>query len=350
MPEMMPESESSFNDSLDYLWNIVIRRRWWILVAASSATFVTLILLTFVPNRYRSEATLLVTKQQVPERYVLPTTTTDIRAALQATTEEVLSRTRLLAIIDEFSLYSQERKRFSPEGLLDLMRRDIEIVPLESEGQGRDVNSFKISFTARNPELAREVTTRLTSLFIEQNLETREHQATTTTKFLQEQLETAKAKLEEGEQQVGGFKMAHLGELPEQRDGNLAILGGLQAELQTTMSSLNRAREQRQYLDSLSDNRALVVQGDLARLQAQKEALMLRYTPEYPAVQRLDVKIAQTEALLETLRDSQIPGTGKPKAAARPASAIGIADDASIAQINGQLESNRLEIANLTKE
>jgi polysaccharide biosynthesis transport protein len=347
----MQRAEPSLNQTVDRLWSMVIRRRWWILLPATVTTFATLFALSLLPNRYRSEATLLVTQQQVPERYVLPTSTTDIRAALQATTEEVLSRTRLLGIIDEFGLYPAKKTSLSPEGLLGLIRADIEILPLESEGgSGKGVNSFKISFTSSNPELARDVTAKLTSLFIEQNLETREHQATTTTTFLQEQLEAARLKLEEAEKRVGDYKLSHLGELPEQQQGNLTILSGMQAELQSTVSSLNRAREQRQYLESLRDNSGLVVQGDLARLQSQREDLLLRYTPEYPAVKRLDRKIAQTEALLKTARKSENPESNAASAELQIDSSIGITGDASVAQINGQLEANRLEINNLAKD
>ena len=268
MTNNMPEVEGDLSETLNQVRSAVTRRRWWILLPASLTTFATLLVLSRVPNRYTSEATLLVVQQQVPQRYVLPTTTTDIREALQATTQEVLSRTRLLQMIDEFGLYTTERKRLSPEGLLELMRHDIGIEPIEGQSAQKDVNSFKISFISNNPQLAQEVTSKLTSLFIEQNLVTREHQATTTTNFLQEQLEATKNRLSEAEEQVRSFKMQNLGELPEQQQGNLAILSGLQSQLQNTMSSLSRAQEQREYLKSLSAYRALTIEGDLARLKA----------------------------------------------------------------------------------
>ena len=207
----MPETEQSLNETINRALSTFSRHRWWVLLPACVATFATLGVLWRIPNRYSSEATLLVVQQQVPQRYVLPTTTTDIREALQATTQEVLSRTRLLQIIEEFGLYTKERKSLSPEGLLEVMRADILIQPLESQSAQKDVNSFKISFIANSPQLAQEITSKLTSLFIEQNLVTREHQATTTTNFLQEQLEAAKNKLVEAEEQVRSFKMQNLG-------------------------------------------------------------------------------------------------------------------------------------------
>ena len=350
MPDEMAEVEGDLNETLNQVLSTVTRRRWWVLLPAAVTIFATLLVLSLIPNRYTSEATLLVVQQQVPQRYVLPTSTTDIREALQATTQEVLSRTRLLQIIEEFGLYTKERKRLSPEGLLELMRRDIGILPLEGQSAQKDVNSFKISFISSNPQLAQEVTSKLTSLFIEQNLVTREHQATTTTNFLQEQLGAVKNKLAEAEEQVRSFKMQNLGELPEQQSGNLAILGGLQSQLQSTMSSLSRAQEQREYLQSLSGYRALMVEGDLNRLKSERETLLGRYTPQYPVVKKVDEKIAQTEALLNTLRSSPTPGTERAPARA-PSTPIGTEQDSTIAmQLKSQLESNRLEIENLSTE
>ena len=200
-----------------------------------------MVALSWIPNEYRSEAMLLVVQQQVPQRYVLPTSTTDIRDALQATTDEVLSRTRLLQVLEEFGLYAKQRKGASPESVLDRMRQDIEIKP-ENNSSQRDVNSFRISFRANDPKLAQAVTSKLTSLFIEQNSATRQNQATTTTDFLHERLEITKNKLAAAEEQVRQFKMEHLGELPEQQQGNLAILSGMQVQLQNTLSGLGRAR------------------------------------------------------------------------------------------------------------
>jgi protein tyrosine kinase modulator len=343
----LPEDEVDINETVEWLFGILRRRRWWIIAPATLASIATVLVLSWMPSGYTSEATLLVVQQQVPQRFVLPTTTTDIREALQATTQEVLSRTHLLQIVDEFGLYAKERKRLSPEGLLGVMRNDIQIQP-QSSSQ-RDVNSFKIAFTATSPQLAQEVTSRLTSLFIEQNLATREHQASTTTKFLQDQLEAAKKKLTDAEEQVRNYKMQNLGQLPEQQQGNLAILSGLQSQLQNTMSSLNRAQEQREYLQSVSDYRALAIEGTLAQLKSERARLLSQYTALYPAVIKINDKIAQTEASLRTLRKSAA-GSSQRASEPPPTLAAGADPDSSLIQLRNQLEANRLEIDYLTKD
>ncbi len=67
----------------------------------------------------------------------------------------------------------------------------------------------------------------------------------------EEQLEVAKVKLTEQEARVRDFKLQNLGQLPEQQGGNLAVLTGLQAQLQNIQSSEARAQEQQVYLQSL---------------------------------------------------------------------------------------------------
>ena len=80
----------------------------------------------------------------------------------------MLSSQRLLSIINDFRLYPTDRAKLSPDLLADRIRKDIDIEPLESS------NAFTIAFagTAASPELARDVTGRLTSLFIEENSQT----------------------------------------------------------------------------------------------------------------------------------------------------------------------------------
>ncbi len=245
------EAESSSNINLEVVLGCLRRRRWWVVLTAAAIALLTLVALSFLPKRYTSEATLLVVEQQVPQRYVVPNSTTDISEELEATTHEVLSRTGLLGLIVEFDLYSKDRAHLLPEELEAKMRKQISIEPIIARPDQKTIDAFKISFTCENPRKAQAVTNRLTSLFIEQNLETREHQATVTTGFLKEQLEVAKVKLAEQEARVRDFKLQNLGQLPEQQGGNLAVLAGLQAQLQNIQSSAARAQEQAVYLQSL---------------------------------------------------------------------------------------------------
>ncbi len=367
----MPETESDLSESLGQIVRLVAARRWWIILAACGTILATNGVLSMLPNHYTSEATLLVVQQQVPERYVVSTTSTGIADALQAMTQEVLSRTRLLGIIEEFHLYPKERRRLAPEEVMDLMRKNIDILPMNASPERKDFNAFKISFTADNARLAQEVTSRLTSLFIEENLKTREDQARNTTNFLSAQLQIVQEKLTGQEARLRDYKMQHLGELPEQQPGNLAILSGLQTQLQNTTANLSRAQQQHVYLESqISAFRGLaargavvpgaselgkpatplqVAQSELAKLKANRDALLDRYTPQNPDVLQVVREIAKKEAVVKALKDAKAPAT-EPTQTAAAADSANADDDPAIAQLKSQLEANRLDIDSLSKD
>ena len=371
-----------------FVWAL-FRHRWWFLLTSSTIIIATAVALTLLPNRYTSEATIIVVQQSVPERYVVPTATTDLSRALEAMMQEVLSRPQLLALIDEFGLYPKERRRLAPELVLTRMRDDIDVKPLEPLGGSqdkKDLNAFTISFTATTPLIAQKITSRLTSMFIQTNLKSRTQQATSTTGFLHEQLEDTKAKLTDQEQKLKDFKMQYLGTLPEQQQGNLAILGSIQSELQHTEETLNSAQQQKVYLQSMLDGyRRVAAQAasmaaergsspvngagvpapspleaaktNLTRLQAKQAELRTTYGAQYPEVLEVQREIAVAESVLSGLKSAKAPAGGENEkgekaSAQKPAgtSPASLEENATIAQIESQMESNRLEVQNLSND
>jgi len=361
----MAEETQDINRTLKQFLNVAIRRRRVLVPVACGVAIAVVLLSLLLPNHYDSEATILVVQQQVPQRYVVPNTTYSIQEAIESLTEAVLSRTRLLPMISEFGLYPQEKQRLGPEGLVELMRSNIQITPVEKDPSRREVNAFKISFTAGNPIVAQKVTERLTSFFIDENLKLQEQQDTGTTSFLKDQLASTQRELEAQEQQLRDYKTRYLGELPEQQQGNLEILSGLHMQLQNTMAELSRAQEQRVYLSSLLDQyRALsttggpipglpaqspvaAAQNELNRLRAEKASLLARYTPQYPDVLQINRKIADQEALLESLNMSKSKAGKKGAMAAKGLAST--AESSSVAQLNSQLDANRVQMRDLAK-
>ena len=373
----MPEPEADIRETLSRLAGILERRLLLIMLTASSVALAAIAVLQTIPNRYTSIAALLVVQQQVPQRYVVPNSITDSSSALEAMKQEVLSRTRLLEMIRDFGLYRNGHARLAPEQLVALMLKDIEIEPFGNQQQ-KDFDGFRISFTAENAVLAQRVTSTLTSLLINENLRTREQQSTNTTRFLHEQLEAKRNKLEEQENLLRDFKLQHVGELPEQQQGTLGILTGLQNQLQGTTAGLNRAQQQRVYLQSLVDaylrpstrgggapapaggdtgsrtsSAADLVQADLARLEASRGVLLSKYTPDHPDVQKIRREIARTEETLNRLKTAALARDRGPSPVAAPSTTAqdsNSVDDIALAQFKSQLEANRVEIDNLLKD
>jgi polysaccharide biosynthesis transport protein len=363
----IPEAESNLGETIVSVFRIVRTQKLLILGAAAVTALLTAAALPLIPQKYKSESMVLVVKQEVPERYVTPTSSTAIGEELQAMTEEVLSRTRLMGIIEDLHLFTKERHTLAPEQIVEKMRKTIDITPLTTPDR-KDFSAFKITFSAADPQVAQDVTGRLTALFIEENLRTRQDQATNTANFLSSQLETVKQKLDQQEARLRDYKMQHLGELPEQQQGNLAILGTLQAQLQNTVASLGRAQQQKVYLESLLNGyRNFAARGvplptsagariaspleearaEVTKLQSQKAALLDRYTPQHPDVLKIQEDIRRQQNLIESMKPKEsAAATGAPSASPSSSSE----DDVTTSQLKSQIEANRLEIDNLSKD
>jgi len=320
-----------------------------------------------LPARYRSGTLILVEQPSMPKDYVTPNVTDDLQARLQSITQQILSRTRLLHIIEELNLYAQERNHLNPDETVERMRKDIEIELVR--GDRNQITAFNIYYSSRDPHVAQHVTSELTNFFISENLELRQQKSEDTTKFLESQLETARQALAEQEEKVRVFKSQHLGELPTQLSSNLQILSGLQSQLQNEEDALNTAKQQNVYLQSMldqsrssprvvksTDGAPVGVPGleqELDRLKAQLADLSSHYTDRHPDVRKLKEQIAKTEKMRDQALANQ-------KAAAATATASGnsspLPDDpdsregAAVIQLQGQLKANQTEIANREHE
>lgn len=383
MPELEEESSLNINEGVARLIGFLTRRRWWILAPFFCVALATIAVLSFIPDRYTSTATLLVVQQQVPQRYVVPNSETDVASALQAMKQEVLSRTQLLRMIDDFGLYPKQRKRLAPEELVGLMIKNIDMVPTvegPQASQNKDFNAFHISFTTESALLAQQVTSNLTSLFTNEYLRTQTDQSNKTTDFLHRQMEDKGKELEAQEARLRDFKLSHVGELPEQQSGNLGILTGFQNQLQNTMASLERAQQQRALLQTqleatarrrpTSDNSSPIfvpgnpnpqvlnpveaAQNELTLLEADRSKLLAKGdTPEHPDVIRNQRAITEAQAKLKlAVANAPTPEKALPatKSAGGTSQAPDVADDPVITQLKSNLEANRVEIENLTAD
>src|ERR1700722_10892330 len=260
--------------------------------------------------RYLSSTLILVEQPTMPKDYVTPNVNDDLQGRMQSITQQILSRTRLLHIIDQFNLYAGPHSQPSPDQKVEVMRKDIGIELVRDRDQ---ITAFNVSYSSRDPRVAQKITSELTNLFINENLEVRQQQSEDTTQFLEGQLETARQALSDQEEKIREFKGQHVGELPAQVGSNLQILAGLQSQLQTEEDALNTAKQQRVYLETLVNQyRSLqstptktaggttavglpAIDQELDKLRAQLADLSSHYTDRHPDVRKLKQQIAETE-------------------------------------------------------
>jgi polysaccharide biosynthesis transport protein len=353
---MIDELEERPLPSLEDFAGVLRRRRWLMLLSIFCCWAAVWAAGWLWPATYESEGLILVEQPKVPEQYVVPNVTSDLQDRVQSMTQQILSRTRLQYVIDRFHLYPPTRGVNSVAQSADAveqMRRDIKVDLVESDkrdGRGGGLTAFKIYYSARTPELAQQVNSELTSLFIDENLKAQQQLSEGTTAFLDSQLEDARSKLDEQEAKVRAFKAKHLGDLPSQLEGNVQILTGLENELQATQRALDGANQQKLYLESLQQQYHTVQAEDLDKELAN---LRSKYTDDYPDIVALKGKIAQRDELRKQIENSVAANdkTGKPAQKSAPQDEAGAENGAPSAmmQILSQIKANQLEVQNYQK-
>jgi polysaccharide biosynthesis transport protein len=358
--ELEDQQQKSIN--WKYYVSLARRRSWYFLIPFFLGWALVWGASWLQPSIYRSGTLILVEQPTVPQQIVPSNITGTFQDRLQSISQQILSRTRLLHIIETLNLYPDYRRHKSPEEVVDKMRKDVEIELVKNPGS-TELNAFNVYYSAPNPAVAQQVTSELTNLFINENLDVRQQQSQNTTKFLESQLEDAHTDLTQQEERVRQFKDKYLGELPGQTQSNLQILSGLQSQLQGEEDNLSRAKQQNTYLESLlSQYRTIqrssktgggvsgglpAIDQQLSRLRSQYADLSSRYTERHPDVRKLKQEITRTEKIKEQLTAALSNGSEQDSSANDTTNADASDTNApAIMQLESQLKANQIEIAN----
>ena len=315
----------------------MIRRRWWMIagaaVAGGALAFGASMLLA---NQYTSQTLVLVEQQRVPDAFVKPIVTEELNQRLSTMQEQILSRTKLEPIIDGYGLFTKDRGKVPMEDLVDRMRRMVTVRAVRADfgtTEHPGVPGFYVTFTADDPHLAQQVCSRITSMFIDENLKAREQSAIGTTDFLASQVENAKRSLDEQDAKLAQFKRQHIGQLPEQEQTNLSMLGTLNTQLEGVNQALSRAEQDQTYINSMITEQAEAwktaqksgvvktesLEDQLERKNAQLIDLESKYTPSHPDVLKLKSEIQQLKSMMsgKSTRNREAddaPSTAEPQA------------------------------------
>src|SRR6202161_4686411 len=119
------EEKSSEGFDLQHYVGVVRRRHLHFLVPLFVAWAIVWGASWVLAPRYQSSTLILVEQPTMPKDYVTPNVNDDLQERMQSITQQILSRTRLLHIIDQFSLYDSPRSQRSADQKVDRMRKDI---------------------------------------------------------------------------------------------------------------------------------------------------------------------------------------------------------------------------------
>lgn len=366
---------------LEHYLQLLMHRKWLIVGVFLVGSVATIAVVQLLQNVYTAQTLILVDPQKVPESYVKSTVTGSVRDRLSTLSQQILSATRLQKIIDSLHLYQAEKRKMAREEILAMMRKDITTTVVSDFGASQDLQAFRISYSGTDPRLVAQVTNQIAQLFIEENLRAREQQSAGTADFIQNQLLETRKTLEEQEGKLKDYRLRHVGEMPEQQTADLQILGQLQSQVQLEGEALNRAEQQKTYLQSMMTQTVPVIDidsGDEMGIPAASKAnapasapaarkktpledekaklaeLLTRYRDTYPDVLKLKKQIQEDEAKQtlagatpEPAVETKVPVPPPPAATVTKAAAAPITPQPKHFNpvLQGQIEAADAEIA-----
>jgi protein tyrosine kinase modulator len=345
--------------TIDEYWEIMGRRKWWILGPLFFGWLLVFVSAWVLPATYTSEAIILVEEPKVPKTLVEPNVQVDLMERVQSMSQEVLSRSRLLNMIQDLKLYP--RYEGSPDDQVKQMRDDIKLelvqAPATAGKNAGELVAFKIDYGAPKPKTAQQVNARLVSFFIDENVRASQQQSESTTFFLDSQARAAAKALTDEEAKVHAFEAEHEGSLPAELQSNMQIMQGLQNQLQAALGARERAIQQQTYLNSLmnqyqtmgTDSLAATAPVGLDRQMEEERAalanLRTKYTDDHPDVKAMKDSIARLEKLKKDMsaeaRENLETNTATPAQMA----AMG-----PLIQLQSQMKANKLELQSLEQK
>jgi polysaccharide chain length determinant protein (PEP-CTERM system associated) len=302
---------------------IIVRRRFWLVFSlAVFGAAAGLVATRVLPKKYTSKTLVLV--QQPEAQPVTPIATDNVNQRLVTMQQQILSNARLEPIIRDLHLYAKDVDRRPMDDLIDRLRQAITITPVApmTETRAQNLPGFTISVVFSSPEMAQKICSTITSMFINEDIQQSNVIDSGTTTFLNEQLEQAKAKLDEQDAKLAAFQRKYIGSLPEDSQTNLNLLNNQTSQLEAATQAISRAQQDKSFAESMLAQQLSAwkatqtgqnpesIDQQLETLQDQLASLESKYTENHPDVIKTKADIA---ILLKKKVDQQQKGPAPEK-------------------------------------
>ncbi|OPY78433.1 MAG: cryptic autophosphorylating protein tyrosine kinase Etk [Syntrophus sp. PtaU1.Bin005] len=333
------------------LAKIIKRRKLEIILPIIAIFLIALVGAVLWPPTYRSSSTILIEEQEIPPEYVMSTVTGYAEQRLQTISQRIMTYNRLMEIVNRFNLYADIRGKSSMETVVQKMRDSIQFDTISADvidrtGRAKAATiAFTVSFEGEKPELVQQVANVLASLYLEENLKSREEKSAGASRFIEDEGKQIQTQLAELDAKIASFKESNLNSLPELTQFNLQTLQRSDQEIDQLNNQLRSLKEKESslltQLASVPQDLANPDKERLKELRARIVSLRTRYSEEYPDVIKTKQEIAELERRLSSGRQQTALGgqSDNPAYIALSAQLSGIRSD--INSVNKQISDTR---------
>ena len=226
-----------------------------------------------------------------------------------------MSRTTLWKVVEQYNLYPDLRRTNPAEVVVKQFIKDIavevisaDVVDKRTQHATKATIAFTVAYQSNSPDLAQKVANELTSLFLGENLKSRERQAQEATSFLQQEAENLSTHISEVDEKIAQFKHRASGALPELMPLNLQLLSQSDRELMDIDQQIRTIEERKNYLEgelatikpntpimSVTGERILDSTERLRSLRAQYAGTSANLAPGHPDILKMKQEIKALE-------------------------------------------------------
>ncbi len=273
------------------------------LAAGIAAAFV-------LPTVYRSTATLLVESPQLPDDVIGSGSVDIIDQRIAKYRQQVLSRPKLIELIQKHRLYVEERSDKSLSDVIDQMRKatKIEAVAAELQRSGGNRSStiaFALNFDYKTASQAQAVAQDMTEQLLLLDATKSSAQAEGTVRFLTEQATALQAQISEAQNRIESIKAQN--GLALSNPGMMA-LGGANGGFDVQIIALQRdnalLRAQREARQSAAERDPVVFAAE-----AELAAAQARYADDHPDIAIAKRRLREAQRLAASNQAKQPPDT-----------------------------------------
>jgi polysaccharide chain length determinant protein (PEP-CTERM system associated) len=272
------------------------RHKWegllvaWIVAAAGAVVILS------VPDKYEASARVFVDTQSILKPLMSGLAVQpNVEQQVTMLSRTLISRPNIEKLIRMADLDLGVQSKEAQEALIDKLTKALVI-----QNVGRD-NLYSLSYRDSDPEKAKRVIQSFVSIFVESSLGDNHKDSEVAKKFIDEQIKSYEAKLEEAETRLKEFKLRNLDLETGDGKGMVEQMGAINAQLSQARLELHEAenardsarrqleQERAAHTRALTqDSGATIATPDLdARIDAQKrnlDALLQKYTDSHPDV------------------------------------------------------------------
>ncbi len=278
----------------------VWKHRWpgimvaWVVGAIGAAVVM------WVPDKYEASARIYVDTQSILKPLMSGLAVQpNVEQQVAMLSRTLISRPNVEKLIRMADLDLGEKSKSAQEELIERVTKTLQI-----KNTARD-NLYTLGFRDPNPEKAKKVVQSLVSIFVESSLGDTRKDSDTAKKFIDDQIKTYVAKLEEAETRLKEFKLRNLETQTADGKDMTSRLGEISNQLNQARLELREAENARdaakKQLDAEKNQSASVSSRSLlqesalsvatpeidSRIDSQKrnlDALLQRFTEQHPDV------------------------------------------------------------------